>query len=168
MSPKLLRILDFWIKLPLLNKTLFFIWEMLTSTFSSLRCFSEDWGMIPSVLIAINTMKSFKIFTFGVLDLDIFNFPLLGNFNPVVCRNSKINYLGFLVGFIYNNHLWSSMLNYIIGLNIKGEQKKRLTYFLCNIICSENYLFYHKNSFPRKTWVLFIPLKYYVQRPGIR
>ena len=66
-----------------------------------------------------------------VLDLDNFQFSSkLGNFNPVVCGNSKANYLGFLAGFIYNNHVWSSMLNYIVCLNVKvPENFKRLIFW---------------------------------------
>ena len=36
--------------------------------------------------------------------LKVFNFPLLGNFNQMVCGNSKLNNLGFLYGFIYINN----------------------------------------------------------------
>ena len=61
--------------------------------------------------------------------MTIFNFPLSENFNPVVCENSKVNYLGFLVGFTYNNHVWSAMLNYMVPLNVKvSENFKRLTF----------------------------------------
>ena len=42
----------------------------------------------------------------------------------------------------------------------KGEhkkfKKKLLTYFLCNKILSENFLFYNKTWFPKNSWVLFL------------
>ena len=59
----------------------------------------------------------------------IFNFPLLGNFNLVVCGKREVNNLGFLAGFIYNNDVWSSVPNCIVGLNVKvPDNFKRLVF----------------------------------------
>ena len=56
--------MTFLVILALLSKTVVCIWKMLTSTFNSLRCFSKDLGMVPSVTITIGTMEVFKFHNF--------------------------------------------------------------------------------------------------------
>ena len=58
---------------------------------------------------------------------------MLGNFNPVLCGNSKVNNFGFLAGFIYDNYVWSCMLNYIVRLNVKVTDNLKKTYFLYKV-----------------------------------
>ena len=50
--------------------------------------------MVPIAPISIGTMEIFKFYNFRV------HVKLLGNFNPVVCENSKVNYFEFSC-FIY-------------------------------------------------------------------
>ena len=77
--------------------------------------------------------------TFGVHVLHIYNFQFssIEKFQSGGLREEKVNYLGFLVGFIYNNHshslsptgrisseiynnhVWFCMLNYMVRLNVK-------------------------------------------------
>ena len=68
--------------------------------------------------------------------------------------NSRMN----LVPAFQNNRKW-----------LKAERKKILrklqTYFLCDNMLPENFLFNHKTWFARKMWVLFIllsPIHMYV------
>ena len=51
----------------------------------------------------------------------------------MVRGKSKVNNLGFLAGFIYNKRVWSSMLNYIVRLNVLKSQR----------ILKDSFSYYH-------------------------
>ena len=102
---------------------------MLISTFNSLRCFSRDLGMVPSAPITIGTMEVFKIHNFwsSRFRFDNFQFSSVRKFRSGGLREHQNQQ--FLVGFICNNHFWSSILNYIVRLNVKDPENFRLIFF---------------------------------------
>ena len=55
---------SFLMILVILSKTVVCIWEMLTSTFNSLRCFFKDLGMVPNAPTTIGTMEIFEFHNF--------------------------------------------------------------------------------------------------------
>ena len=100
--------------------------------------------------------------------LKIFDFKW--NFTPCYrqwnCLEWSINLFNSLI--VWNNLVWNRRSTYgesrwlictsrnwkpsqskILKQNVK-KFKKLLTYFLCNNIWSENFLFYHKTCFPGK------------------
>ena len=90
------------------------IWEMLISTFNSLRCFSRDLGMVPSAPITIGTMEVFKIHNFwsSRFRFDNFQFSSVGKFRSGGLREHQNQQ--FLIGFtviIISGLLYSIILS---------------------------------------------------------
>ena len=96
---------------------------MLTARFNSLRCFSKDLGMVPSAPVTTGRIEVLSSTTVGVhvLDLDNFQFTSVGKFQSGGLREQKSQLFGLFAGFICNNPFVSSILNYIVRLNVKGR-----------------------------------------------
>ena len=73
-----------------------------------------------------------------------FNLKPAEDFYPIACLR-----LVFKLYMVTQTSL--TALNSRNALKIRNFFKKQLTYFLCNNICSENFLSYHKTCFLRKS-----------------